>query len=249
MLFAIGAGDRVVGVTDYCRWPLQVSEIPKIGTYVTPNVELILSLRPDLAVVLPEHGDLSARLERLGVPVLAVRHNDLAGIYASMRAMGERLGLHDQAEQAVVGVQAQLAAVAQRAAGREPRRVMFVVGRTPGTLEGIVAVGKGSFLNELMAAAGGRNVFADAPQFYPNVNMETIYARAPEVIIDFGDMANEDKASRERSQRDWNELATAPAVQAGRVYMVWEGLFVVPGPRVGEAAERMLEMIHPEVAR
>lgn len=249
MLFAIGAGERVVGVTDYCRWPSDVAEIPKIGTYVTPNVELILSLEPDLAVVLPEHGDLAARLERLGIPVLALSHNNLAGIYASMRGMGKRLALEHSAETAVADLRRRLAAVRAKTADLDPRGVMFVVGRTPGTLEGIVAVGKGSFLNELITAAGGRNVFADAPQHYPTVNHETIYARAPEVIIDFGDMANEDRASRERSRHDWDELATLPAVKAERVNMVWEGLFVVPGPRVADAAERMLDMIHPELAQ
>lgn len=248
MLFAVGAGERVVGVTDFCRWPAAVAEIPKIGTYVTPNVELILSLKPDLAVVLPEHGDLAARLERLGIPVLLLSHNDLAGIHRSMRAMGERLGLDAEAEAAIGRIEARLAAVRAKTAEADARRVMFVVGRTPGTLEGIVAVGKGSFLNELIAVAGGRNVFADAPQHYPTVNHETIYAQAPEVIIDFGDMANEDRESRERSRRDWDELATLPAVETERIHMVWEGVFVVPGPRVAEAAERMLGMIHPELA-
>ncbi len=252
MLYAVGAGDRVAGVTDYCHYPPQVRQKAKVGSYLEPNMEIILSLRPDLVVVLAEHGDLRDQLERVGLDVLAIQHNDLAGIERSLLKLGQRLGDSEAGERAAAEVRAGLQAVRERAASLPKRKTVFVIGRTPGTVQDLMVVGGGPFLNELIEAAGGVNLFGAAIGHYPRIGREEIYAGAPEVIIDMGDMAVTDGVT-EAHERAVVELwlrafPRLPAVRGRRVYAVAEDHFVVPGPRVVEAARALLGMIHPEAA-
>lgn len=253
MLYALGLGDRVVGVTEFCHYPPEVREKPKIGSYLKPSIETILTMRPDLTVILKEHAELGERLRRVGVKTLAVQHNDLAGIYASLRAIGEAAGVESAAEERIGEIRAALRDVERRAAGLPKRKTMFVVGRSPGVLSDLFCVGRGSYLNELMASAGGVNIFAEAGQAYPRVPLEEIIARAPEVVIDMGDMSDTDRVTEEHRRSVgglWQRaLPALPAVREGRVYPVSNDIFVVPGPRVTEAAEALLEMIHPEAPR
>lgn len=252
MLYELELGDRVVGVTSYCHYPPEARNKPKIGSYLSPNFETTLALKPDLVVVLKEHRELGEKLRGFGLPVLALQHNTLEGIYRSMLALGERTGAAQIAETRVASIRARLEAVRKRAEGLPRRSVMFVVGRTPATVEDLMAVGSHSFLNELIDIAGGRNVFEDAIAYYPRIPREEVYARGPEVIIDMGDMGDTDEVTA-RQRREvvelWNQMPLLPAVKSGRVYGVADDIFVVPGPRVVRAAERFFEMIHPESSR
>ena len=252
MLYALGLGDRVVGVTEFCHYPPEVRQKPKIGSYMRPNLETIVAMRPDLVVVLREHGELVAQLRRVGLRVVDLQHNTLEGIFDAMLLLGRTAGVEDVARERVGELRAKLEVIRSKARGSPRRKVMFVIGRTPGTIQDLMVVGRQSFLNELITIAGGQNIFQEANAFYPRIPREEIYARGPEVIIDMGDMADTDRVTEEhkRSVPDlWKALADVPAVKAGRVYPVAEDLFVVPGPRVVEAAQMLLEMIHPEAAR
>lgn len=252
MLYELELGDRVVGVTSYCHYPPEARNKPKIGSYLSPNFEMTLALKPDLVVILKEHRELGEKLRGFGLPVLGLQHNTLEGIYQSMLALGERTGAAQIAETRVASIRARLEAVRKRAEGLPRRSVMFVVGRTPATVEDLMAVGSHSFLNELIDIAGGRNVFEDAIAYYPRIPREEVYARGPEVIIDMGDMGDTDEVTA-RQRREvvelWNQMPLLPAVKSGRVYGVADDIFVVPGPRVVRAAERFFEMIHPESSR
>jgi len=252
MLYALGLGDRVVGVTEFCHYPPEVRQKPKIGSYMRPNLETILAMRPDLAVVLREHGELVTQMERLKLPVLALRHNTLEEIMESILELGQRTGVPDKARRQVAEMRASLDEVRLKVAALPRRKVMFIIGRTPGTIQDLMVVGHSSFLNELMTIAGGENVFQNAAGFYPRIPREEIYARRPDVIIDMGDMADTDRVTEQHKlevRKLWNALPDIPAVKAGQIYPVADDRFVVPGPRVVETARLFLEMIHPEAAR
>ena len=252
MLYALGLGDRVVGVTTYCHYPPAVRQKPKIGNYMNPNFETILSMRPDLVVVLKEHGTLVEKLRGFNLPLLALQHNDLAGIFHSLESLGEAAGVPDRAAKRIAALETELAAIRRRTSELPRRGVMFVIGRTPATVEDLVVVGRGSFLNELIDIAGGRNIFEGALTHYPRIPREEVYARGPEVIIDMGDMGNTDDVTEDHHlavAELWKRMPGLPAVRTGRVYPVAEDIFVVPGPRVVEAARRFFAMIHPEAAR
>ncbi len=136
-----------------------------------------------------------------------------------------------------------------RTRNRPRRSLLFVVGRTPGRLEGLIAVGRGSYLNAIIDIAGGRNVLADSPVDYPKISLETVLARNPDVIVDMGEMAETKGVTEERKQQVvalWRQRSSLQAVAAGRVYAVASDIFVVPGPRVVEAAEAFARMLHPE---
>ncbi len=252
MLYALELGDRVVGVTTYCHYPPEVRNKPKIGSYLNPNFETTLALKPDLVVVLKEHRELGEKLRGFGLPVLELQHNTLEGIYESMISLGKRTGATEIAASLVASIRTRLEAVRKQADGLPKRSVMFIVGRTPATVEDLMAVGSNSFLNELIDIAGGRNVFEDAVAHYPRIPREEVYARGPEVIIDMGDMGDTDEVT-ERQRREvvelWNEMPLLPAVKTGRVYGVADDIFVVPGPRVVRTAEQFFAMIHPESSR
>jgi iron complex transport system substrate-binding protein len=250
MLYALGAGARVAGVTSFCHYPPEVREKPQIGTYLEPNMEAILALRPDLVVILEEHGDLRTQLDRVGLQVMAIQHNDLAGIERSLLELGARLGDPEAGEREAAKVRDGLAEVRKKTAALPKRKTMFVIGRTPGTIQDLMVVGRGPFLNELIEAAGGANMFRDTIGFYPRIPREEIYAGAPEVIIDMGEMAVTDgvtPAQKRAVVELWDRaFPKLPAVRASRVYAVAEDHFVVPGPRVVQAARDLLRMIHPE---
>ena len=252
MLYDLGLGDRVVGVTEFCHYPPEVRRKPKIGSYLHPNLETILQMKPDLVVVLKEHGQLAGRLRNVSLDVFELQHNDLAGVYDSLLLLGGRAGIRPLAEERVSSIRAALEQIKSQAAGRPRRGVMFVVGRTPGTIQDLMVVGRGSFLNELIAIAGGRNVFGAAASHYPRIPREEVYAKRPDVIIDMGDMGDTDQATEQytRSVAElWKRIPGLPAVESGRVYSVAEDAFVVPGPRVVKAARLLLEMIHPEAGQ
>jgi iron complex transport system substrate-binding protein len=251
MLYAVGLGNRVVGVTSFCHYPPEVRKKPKIGSYMYPNLETMLALRPDLIVVLKEHAGLAAQLRQLKLNVLELQHNDLAGLFESIRTLGRSTGAEAAAEELVSSIRRDLEQIRARSEGLERRSVLFIVGRAPGMIRDLVIVGRGSFLNELIAIAGGRNLFGDSATFYPKISLEEIYAGRPDVIVDMGDMSDTDRVTEEhrRSVAElWKVLPTVPAVQTGRVYAVANDIFVVPGPRVVETARELFKMIHPEAA-
>ena len=143
----------------------------------------------------------------------------------------------------------QLEAVRARAAPLKKTRMMFVVGRTPNRLDGLIVVGQASYLNEIIALAGGENVFRDAVASYPGVSLEEVLARNPDVIVDMGDMADTVGVTEEHKREVtslWERLSSVAAVKQHRVYAVASDIYVVPGPRVVDAAKAFFEMLHPE---
>jgi len=249
LLYALGLGDRVVGVDRFSRYPPESLRKAKIGDYVNPNLETIASLRPDLVIIPTNPVKLAERLAVLRLKVLELDQESIAKLYESFRSVGQATGATAQAAKLESTVRGQLEAVRARAAPLKKTRVMFVVGRTPNRLDGLIVVGQASYLNEIIALAGGENVFRDAVASYPEVSLEEVLARNPDVIVDMGDMADTvgvtDEHKREVTSL-WERLSSVAAVKQHRVYAVASDVYVVPGPRVVDAAKAFLEMLHPE---
>ena len=245
-LFAVGAGDRVVGVSTYCHFPAAVDALPRVGSYLQPNIEAIARLRPDLVLV---HADLPAavaQLNRLGIKTLALRNTSLDETMQSIRATGVATGLASAGLTLEQSIRAKLSALEKRSAGKPARTLLFVVGRTPARLDGMIAVGRGSFLNELIRIAGGRNILFDSPVTYPKISVEAVLRLAPDVIVDMGDMAattGVTEAHRQSVIKLWATQPAVKAVAAKKVFAVAADIFVVPGPRVVEAAEAFAAML------
>ncbi|HTM48606.1 MAG TPA: helical backbone metal receptor [Bryobacteraceae bacterium] len=251
-VYAIGAGDRVVGVSAHCHYPKEVETVAKVGSYLRPNIEAIVRLKPDLVLVHQQLGEVSAQLQRLGVKTLALRNASLEDTFTSIREVGAALGMTAGAAGLEQSIRSRLESLRRATSGKPRKSLLFIVGRTPGRLEGIVAVGKGSFLNELIACAGGRNPLADSPVTYPRISVEAVLRIDPDIIVDMGDMADTVGVT-ETHKRDvvklWRRQGDLKAVRSGHVYAVAADIFVVPGPRIAEAAEAFAKMLGQESPR
>lgn len=240
-LFALDLGPTLAAVSTHCHYPAEVALLPRVGSYLKPNVEAIARLRPDLVLVHAGSSAAVAQLQAMGLETLALRNGSLPEMLESIRLLANRMGVQQKGESVIRNIEARLRRVEQKAkASGRPRTVLFVVGRTPGRLDGLVAVGKGSFLNEVMAMAGGHNVLADAPVAYPRLSLEAVHRLDPDVIVDMGDMADTTAvpAAHLRSiQTLWGTQRSLQAVRSGKVFAVAADIFVVPGPRIAETAE------------
>jgi iron complex transport system substrate-binding protein len=252
-LFALGLGDRVVGVSTYCRFPPQVATLPKVGSFLKPDPELIAGLRPDLVIVHEVGNGLDRRLGSLGIPFIIVARGSLANAYSSMRQIATAAGTPERADTLIGDVQRRLDAIRRAAAARPQRRVLFIIGRRPGMLADLIAIGPGSYINELIEIAGGVNVMAIAGQpEYPRISMETVLRLDPDVIIDTVDMGDTDVERRERqplNERLWSAYGTLTAVRSRHVHAATTDALVVPGPRVVEAAAWVARLLKEEPRR
>ena len=237
IVYALGAGDRLVGVCAQCDYPPAAARLPRVGGYLVPSVEAVVAARPDVVLVVPSPGNRDAvrAVEQAGVRVVVVQDRTLADLWASMRAVAATLGRGEAGEHLVADVQGRLEAVRGRVAGLPPRRVLLVVGHTP-----LVVAGRGTLQDELVAAAGGVNIAADAGGVWPQISLELVVARAPEVIVDAA-------MGTEEGRHDlFAGLATVPAVRDGRVVAFAGEAIFRAGPRVPEAARELAAAIHPE---
>jgi iron complex transport system substrate-binding protein len=245
MLFAMGAGDRVIGVSSYDHFPPAVERLPRLGGLLDPSVERVLALRPDLVVVYDTQIDFRQQLARAGIATFDYQHRDLADITKTMIALGERVGRKAGAEAAVARIDARLQSVRSRVAGLPKPGTLLVFGREPGALRQVDASGGYGFLHDLLELAGGRDVLADISRQSVQMSAEMILARAPEVIIElhYGDSLTALNFAQER--KVWDALPSVPAVRNNRVYLLGGNEFVVPGPRIADAAERLATVLHP----
>ena len=251
ILYALGLGGRVVGVTTFCHYPPEAAKKPKIGDYIHPNLETIVALRPDLVIAETTGVRRAERISGLNLNVLEVDDGTVAGILESIRRIGDAAGAQAAASALTARIRSELDGIRARAAKLPRPRVVFVVGRAPGLLEDIVVAGKGSYLDEILAVAGGDNVFRDARAPYSKITIEELLARNPDVIIDMGEMARTEsvrEADRSAVLALWRRYPSLNAVRGGRVYAVASDIFVVPGPRVVDAAREFEKMLHPELA-
>jgi iron complex transport system substrate-binding protein len=248
LLFALGLGDRVVGVDRFSHYPPEAATRTHIGDYASPNIEAIAALRPDLVIIPTNPVRLRERLEALRIQVLEVDQEGLPKLFRSFEVVGQATGATAQAARLTATVKLQLEAIRAKAAGRPRTRMMFVVGRTPNALNELFVMGGASYLNELIEIAGGENVFRDASAAYPQVSLEEVLKRNPEVIIDMGEMSQTIGVTPEQKRAVealWQRLPSLAAVKNRRVHAVASDIFVVPGPRVVDAARAFFEMLHP----
>lgn len=234
MLFAMGAGDQVLGVSTFDTFPAETATRTKVGGLFDPNFEAILTLRPDLVIVYGSQSELSGRLERLKTPMFSYRHAGLADITTTIRALGARVGHGAQAEALATQIERELDEVRRTTAGRIRPKTLLVFGREEGSIRGLYVSGGVGFLHDMLEVAGGTNVMADIKREGLQLSLEQLLARAPEVVIE---LRASEKWSPERQIREaaaWRAVSI-PAVRANRVRFLGEDSLTIPGPRVAAA--------------
>jgi len=240
IVFALGLGPRVVGVTKFAVYPEEAQRLPQVGDFLQPSVERIVSLRPDLVLLDAVQVATEEALKAAGVRTLALPITSIAEVKRALQAVGDATGVSDRAAQLVAGLDRELAEASARSAGGPRPRVLFAVDREVGSLRGLVGAGPATYLDELIRRAGGDNVLADAALRFVRVSPEEIVARRPDVILDAGHHVDAARAAR-----DWDLLGTVPAVRDGRVFVLDDPAFVSPGPRLGLVLRRLTALLHP----
>ena len=237
ILFAVGAGDRVVGVTQYCDFPKEAQTRAKVGGYINPSVEAVLALKPDLVVVSPGPGNRDAALamRRGGLRVESFQAETLEDSLAAIEAVARAAGVEKEGKELAARVRARLDAVAKRVAGRPRVRTFFSIQTDP-----IFAAGSDTLPSELLELAGGTNVVA-MPR-YPRLDVEAVAAAKPELIL----QARMDLASGDGHTEGafWKRWPSILAVARGRVVVLPDDLTLRPGPRVADAAEELAAILH-----
>jgi cobalamin transport system substrate-binding protein len=241
ILFALGVGDRLVGVSTYCDYPAAAKKIERVGTFLLPNVERILAVKPDLVVVVPspENREPVLALQKLGLHVLVVDPEGVEEVQQAIRTVASAVGAESAGDRLVQSIRERLAQIEAKLAGAPPRKVLMVVGHNP-----LVAVGKGNYQDQLIRLAHGVNVAAATGEQWPNLSLEYAVAQAPEVIIDAAMGSEAETAAQERAF--WKQFSTIPAVREGRIYGTRADELLRAGPRVAETLERLAAYVHPE---
>jgi iron complex transport system substrate-binding protein len=247
IIFALGAGSRVVAVSSYDTYPPEVKALPNVGALIDPNVERILSLKPDLVVIYGSQDDLKQQLAKAGIDVFAYRHAGLAGVTATIRDVGAKIGETNAAGALVGRIERGLDDVRRRVRGRPRPRTLLVFGRERLSLRGMYVSGGVGFLQDMLTVAGGENVFADVATESVQASTEQVIARRPDVIIEVR-AANSGFPSGDRDAelRTWNVLGSVPAVRNHRVLFLFDDRIVIPGPRVVEGTLELARALHPD---
>jgi iron complex transport system substrate-binding protein len=235
MLVALDARDVLVGVDEFSgRAEPAVAGLPRVGGLYSPSLEAVVALRPDLVVLVPsvEQRDFRARLEALGVAVRAFDPVSFDEVLAVIEALGRHVGREREAQERVAAIRRTRDAVRRATAGRPRPRAAFVLQREP-----LFVVGRGSFLDEMIALAGAENVGAALGEPWPRASLEWLVAQAPEVLIDSDDDAVP-------AARFWSRWPSLPAVTQDRVIAVDERVATLPGPDLDRALLLLARALH-----
>jgi len=238
IVFAVGAGDRLVGRTSYCDYPPEAKAVAEIGDTLHPSLERIISLKPQV-VLISTSSQLEVftqQLQSQNIAVFVTDPRDLEGVFRSIEQVGEMLGQKEQATRLVQQLRDRANAVEQSLKGRTPVRVFYQVSAEP-----LYTAGHDAFVTDLLRRAGAASVTADVPGAWPKYSNESALAAKPEAIIlpTGGSMGTGNSTVTEA-------LKQSPAVLAGRVYKINDDHLARPGPRAIEGLEEMAKALHPD---
>jgi iron complex transport system substrate-binding protein len=239
-LYAIGLADRVVGVTEFCDYPPEARNKPKVG-YSNPNLETIVALQPDLVLAPRDfiRPDVLGKLEQLKIPTFVVEAKTVEDIASQIQLIGRMLDRSEVANPIAMELRRRLTELKRRTEMLARPRVLYVLNSQP-----LITVGPGSFIHQLIEIAGGANVAAGAASPYPRLSIEAVLKEDPQLII-FPVGASEGIPQGE--QELWRRWKTITAVKTDAFHHIASDLLNRPGPRIVLGLEKLAEIIHPEV--
>lgn len=241
ILFAIGAENEIVGVTDFCNYPPEALEKPKVG-YSQPNLEILVELEPQLVLVPTSflRTDILAKLDQLKIPTFVLESKTVEGIYGHIQLLGRMVGRVPEANALTAAMRKQVGDLTKRVEGRPRPTLLYVINSKP-----LITVGPGSFIHHLIELAGGRNAAERANAPYPRLTMEEVLTQNPEILLfPVGEFDGIPQAEQDQWKR-WNSLR---AIKNGKVFQIQTYLLNRPGPRVIEGLRHLVALLHPDVS-
>lgn len=246
ILYGVGAFPRVVAVSDYCDYPPEVKNLPRVGGWKNINLEQIAALKPDLIVMTDAEAPLVRdRLDAMKIKTLVAPSRTVDDALRAIEIIGQTTGDERQGAQLAAQTRAQLEEIKSRTKDLKRPRVLCVVDRTPGTLKDIYTATQGSFLAQVIEIAGGESIAPPAAQGYGKISKEAIVSLDPDIIIDM--VQGQQGSFAENPAEVWNELNTVRAVRENRIYPMREMSVLHPSQFVAQTARRFAEIIHPEI--
>lgn len=239
MLFSLGLEEQIVGVTEFCDYPAAAKSKTKVG-YANPSVEAIITLRPELVLAPRDflRPDLQVKLEQLKIPVFVLDAHTLEDIPLQIHTLGQMFEKVSAANGVTQLMRQRMVEIRHTVEHLPAKRVLYVLNSQP-----LITVGPGSFIHQMIGAAGGMNIATQASEAYPRLSMETVLKEDPEVLIF---PSGEVETVPRSEQQQWRRWASLSAVKQQRFYEVSSSLLNRPGPRVVDGLEQLARAIHPE---
>jgi iron complex transport system substrate-binding protein len=238
IVYAVGAGKLLVGDTSYCDYPPEAKEVAKVGDTMTPNIESIIALRPQLVLVstASQLEAFTRQMEQHAIPIYVTDPHDLEGVFRTIQTLGEILGEKDRAAQLVNELRGRESAVEAAVKSSKPVKVFYQVSAKP-----LYTAGRDSYITDVIRRAGGQSVTADVAGAWPKYSDESALASEPEAII----MASFDSMSKDALEVA-DSLKKSPAAKNGRVYGINGDYLSRPGPRLVNGLEEIARKLHPD---
>ena len=241
ILFALGLDEEVAAITNFCDYPEAVLNKPRIGGFVNPDIEKIVSLRPDLIIGIRDGNriDTVHRLNDSGFPVYLIDPKGFDGVMRTIKNIGDVVGREKESRKMIKEMVNKRENITTLTQSLSKPKVFFQLGDAP-----MVTVGKGTLADDLIRLAGGRSISENESVSYPVYSIETVLLKAPEIII----MTSMD--SRKNSPhlvKKWESWKSIPAVRMNMIYVIDSNLVDRPTPRIVEGLEALVRIIHPEI--
>ncbi|MDR3115407.1 MAG: ABC transporter substrate-binding protein [Treponema sp.] len=239
ILFAIGAGDQVLGVTEYCNYPPEAASRTKVGGFsgITVNLETIARLKPDMVIISAfMHGRLITLLERLSLPFFAVEPRNFKEVYQTIETLGSLTGNLRGAKEVLEGMQEKIRRVTERRGNREPPRVFWELSDEP-----LISAGGKTFISEAIRLGGGMNIFEDLNEEWPMVSTEQVVRRKPDWIIAGDDHGKIIEPRALAGRPGWGVI---PAVRQNHIALVNADMLYRYGPRLADAVVRIADILY-----
>lgn len=237
MLFALGLGKSIVGVTTYCNYPPEAQAIAKVSDTLHPNLEQIIALKPDLVIVstASQLEQFITKLTEAKIPIFVIKSQSLAGIIHSLESLGQVTGAETTSQAVVAQMRQRLVAISQVIKDQPRPKVFLIVGTEP-----LITAGKGAFITDLIDLAGADSISANVAAEWPAYSAETVVSQAPDIILMPGGHSNDAPMPVPEV------LQTTPAARNKRVYQIEGDLILRPGPRILDGLAQMVKLFHPE---
>jgi iron complex transport system substrate-binding protein len=235
MVFALGKGGDIVGNTNFCNYPEAAKTIPRVGGHMDINLELIIAKKPDVIFLYTEAYNKLKIMENR-TRLVAVKHTSLGDVYDGIEAVAKALEVEKEGKRLIAGIKKRLEGIRKRAGGKKRPKVLLIIGRNPDKLTNMYIIGARDFLNQLIAAAGGENAYTGDIN-YPSVSIESVAEMKPGVIIELS--AFNEGIEDERVIATWQKFPFIPAVKNGKIKIIRDSSWIIPGPRVADIAEKM----------
>ena len=243
ILFALELGERLVGVTDFCDYPPAAGDIPKVGGYIDPNLEIIAAMKPDLVLALPEHQASVARLEALGLKVATVKNWSLPDIHDSIETLGRLTGHLERAQELITALRQRQTQLQRH---REPPiRCLLVLGHevTGNAVKEVFIVGRNGYLNEVLELAGGMNVFEKSQPHFPKVSREGLIQLDPDVIVELVPYPDTQGGDDRKRMAAWQAMPFLRAAKQGKIHILRGDYLFRAGPRYLQVLEELTAIL------